>query len=99
MSNYASHQTYQAPREESQQAPVQTRVDADAGMTTRVIIRDGVTTAEQTSSRAITAAEVNPYHGTDTVFETARGKTGWSVGRRIGRVASPPAGRTCSRHD
>jgi hypothetical protein len=74
MSDYASYQTYQAPSEESAQAPVQSRVDADAGMTTRVIIRNGVSTVEQTTSRGITGAELNPHHGDGSVFETARSK-------------------------
>jgi hypothetical protein len=76
MSNFTSFNTYEAPREDSHQAPVESRVNADAGMTTRVIVRDGVSTVEQTSSRGITGAELNPYHGTDTVFETAKGKHG-----------------------
>ena len=78
MSDYQSYQTYQAPTNQAPSTP-SVRIDGDAGMTSRVILNKGTYTTEHVSAGRMTAAEVNPYHGSGTVFDTAKSMHGIGV--------------------
>ena len=78
MSDYQSFQSYQAQPQETPQTlrPV---IDADAGQTSRVIIRDGVAVTDHTSSAAVRSSELNPHFNDGTVFASARSMHGMGV--------------------
>lgn len=74
-----TYSTYQAPAEEAPVQPVGVRIDADAGRTTSVVIRNGVMTQEQSSAQRVTSSELNPHYGDGSVFATARNPRGSAV--------------------
>jgi hypothetical protein len=76
--SYNTYESHEQEPEESQEQGV--RINADAGRTTTVSIRDGVAVTDTSSKgQRVLSSELNPHHLDGSVFASAKSPTGFAV--------------------